>query len=636
MMRFALPTTSQTDAAAGEACPHGHVAWSRRSALRLGVSAMAGLALPPARAQAQAVLIRRGIAMHGEAALPDGAPYFAYVRPDAPKGGRLVLGAIGTFDSLNPFIVRGVAVPQMRGHVTESLMTRGQDEPFTLYGHIAESVETDDARSFATFRLDPRAAFSDGRPVTAADILMSWQVLKDRGRPNHRTYYRKVQKAEALDPRTVRFSFPDARDRELVLILGLMPVLASHTLTPESFERTSLTPLTGTGPYLASDIVAGSGLTLRRRADYWAAGAWTQKGLWNFDEIRIDYYRDANIQFEAFRKGLIDVRAETDPGRWQGGYDFPGAADGAVIRDAIPTGLPKGMAGLVFNARRQPFADIRVREALVQLFDFEWINRTLHGGAYTRTGSYFEGSELSARGRPADEAERALLAPFPGAVRADIMAGTWQPPVTDGSGRDRAGLARALDLFAAAGFRLREGRMVEASSGRPLGFELLVIGREQERLALAWQRSLERAGIALAVRLVDAAQYERRRNAYDFDMIQNLWPQSLSPGNEQSFYWGAAAADQPGTRNYMGVKNPAVDAMIAALLKARARQDFISAVRALDRVLLSGFHVVPLFHLPEQWMARWRRIARPDRQPLTGALPESWWFDPSSPPRGSD
>jgi peptide/nickel transport system substrate-binding protein len=554
-----------------------------------------------------------------------------YADPAAPKGGRLVQGVLGTFDSLNPLIVKGIAPPSIRGYVVESLMARGYDEPFTLYGLIARSVETDAQRSYVTFHLDPAAKFSDGKPVTAEDVIFSWQLLRDKGRPNHRTYYAKVAKAEALGEQAVRFDLSGSDDRELALILGLMPVLAKHAVKPETFEETSFQAPLGTGPYLVGEVDPGKSITLKRNPDYWGRDLAINRGLWNFDEVRFDYYREANSHLEAFKRGLYDLRNEHDPGRWQTAYDFPAVRDGRVLKEVLPTGVPKISSYFVFNSRRAVFSDIRVREAISLLFDFEWINHGYFFDLYQRSASYFDGSELSSHGRPADQREKALLAPFAEAVRADVLDGTWSPPVSDGSGRDRVTLKRALDLFAAAGYELRGTALVERKSGRPLTFEILVTARDEERLALLFSQSLKRAGIAARVRMVDAVQYEGRRLSYDFDMIQNRWDQSLSPGNEQAFYWGSAAADQPGTRNYMGVKSPAVDAMIAALLKAEDRGDFVAAVRALDRVLISGFYVIPLFYLPAQWVARWTTVARPATTSLYGYLPETWWREPKAP-----
>jgi peptide/nickel transport system substrate-binding protein len=574
---------------------------------------------------------RHAIAMHGAPALPAGFTRLPYANPAAPKGGRLVQGVLGTFDSLNPLIVKGIAPPSIRGYVVESLMARGYDEPFTLYGLIARSVETDAQRSYVTFHLDPAAKFSDGKPVTAEDVIFSWQLLRDKGRPNHRTYYAKVAKAEAIGEQAVRFDLSGSDDRELALILGLVPVLAKHAVKPETFEETSFQAPLGTGPYVVGEVDPGKSVTLKRNPDYWGRGLAINRGLWNFDEVRFDYYREANSHLEAFKRGLYDLRNEHDPGRWQTAYDFAAVRDGRVLKEALPTGVPKASSYFVFNTRRAVFSDIRVREAILLLFDFEWINHGYFFDLYRRSASYFDDSELSSHRRPADQREKALLAPFTEAVRADVLDGTWSPPVSDGSGRDRVTLKRALDLFAAAGYELRGTELVERKSGRPLTFEILVTARDEERLALLFSQSLKRAGITARVRMVDAVQYEGRRLTYDFDMIENRWDQSLSPGNEQAFYWGSAAADQPGTRNYMGVKSPAVDAMIAALLKAQDRGDFVAAVRALDRVLISGFYVIPLFYLPAQWIARWTTIGRPATTSLYGYLPETWWREPKAP-----
>jgi peptide/nickel transport system substrate-binding protein len=568
---------------------------------------------------------RHAIAMHGEPALGPGFHALRYANPAAPKGGRLTHGIIGTFDSLNPFIVKGLAPTQIRGYVIESLMARGYDEPFTLYGLLARTVETNADRSYVTFSIDPAAKFSDGKPVTAADVIFSWELLRDKGRPNYRTYYTKVTKAEALDARTVRFDLAGSDDRELPLILGLMPVLAKHAIDPATFEETTLDPVLGSGPYVIAEISPGRSVTLKRNPNYWGQGLPINRGFWNFDEIRSDFYRDANSHLEAFTKGLYDVRSEHDPSRWETAYNVPALRDGRIVKEAFPTGMPKGFSGLVFNTRRPVFADIRIREAITLLFDAEWVNHNFFFGRYSRSASYFEDSELSARGRPADARERALLAPFPDAVRPDVMAGTWQPPVTDGSGRDRETLKRALALFAQAGYQLVGTELRSRATGQPFSFEMLVTTKEQERIAIAFGQHLRRAGINARLRVVDAVQYDRRRISFDFDMIEYRWDQSLSPGNEQAFYWGSAAADEQGTRNYMGVKSSAADAMIAALLKAREREDFVAAVRALDRVLMSGHYVVPLFHLSEQWVARWTHVARPEATSLFGYLPETWW-----------
>jgi peptide/nickel transport system substrate-binding protein len=573
------------------------------------------------------------IAMHGKPAFPADSTAMPYANAGAPKGGRLLQGVLGTFDSLNPFIVKGLAAQSLRGYLFESLMARGYDEPFSLYGLLARTIETDDARSFVTFSLDPAARFSDGVPVAAADVIFSWQLLRDHGRPNYRTYYAKVAHAEALDERTVRFDFGGAADRELPLILGLMPILPKHAIDAARFEETTLAKPLGSGPYTVTAIDPGKSVTLKRDPNYWGRDLPINRGLWNFDELRFDYYRDANAYFEAFKTGLYDVRAETDPSRWQTGYDFPAVRDGRIVKEAFTSGLPKVNSTFVFNTRRPMFADLRVRQAISLLFDAEWINHNFFFDLYRRSTSFFDNSELSAYHRPADARELDLLAPFPGAVAASVLDGTWSPPVSDASGRDRKNLREALTLLGAAGYELNGTTLRERGGGRPFRFEIMVTNRDDERLALAFADNLKRAGIEAQVRLVDAVQYDQRRLAFDFDMMPYRWEQSLSPGNEQSFYWGSAAAEQPGTRNYMGIRSPAVDAMIAAMLAARERPDFVAAVRALDRLLMSGCYVVPLFYLPQQWVARWATLAHPDRTSLFGYLPETWWYQPKRAPQ---
>ncbi|HUO01004.1 MAG TPA: extracellular solute-binding protein [Bradyrhizobium sp.] len=574
--------------------------------------------------------------MHGAPALPANYDHMPYANPDAPKGGRLVQGLLGTFDSLNPLIVKGLPVQQVRGYgfergyVIESLMVRGNNEPFTLYGLLAKSVETDDARDFVTFHIDPRARFSDGQPVRAEDVLFSWALLRDHGRPNHRQYYSKVAKAQALDDLTVRFDFGEAHDRELPLILGLMPILPKHATDVATFEETSLKPPIGSGPYRITAVNPGTSVTFTRNPDYWGRDLPVNRGLWNFNEIRLDYYRDENAQFEAFKRGLYDFRVETEPLRWHDGYDFPAVSHGQVIRDTFKTGTPQPSEFLVFNTRRPLFSDVRVRQALTLLFDFEWVNRNYFFGLYTRAAGFFAGSELSAYGRPADDRERALLKPYASEIAPDILDGSYHLPVSDGSGRDRDTLRAALKLLSKAGYELDDTVLRQRSTKAAFTFEILVTTRDQERIALAYARDLKRAGIEVTVRPVDPVQFDQRRLDYDFDMIENRWDQSLSPGNEQWFYWGSAAADSPGTRNYMGAKSPAVDAMITALLGARQRRNFVSAVRALDRALMSGFYAIPLFNIGEQWIARWNRIERPMATSVVGYLPETWWQKPEA------
>jgi peptide/nickel transport system substrate-binding protein len=571
-----------------------------------------------------------GLAMHGVTQEQPGFTHFPYADPEAPKGGFFRFAKQGSFDSLNPLIVKGVSADGVREYVYESLMARAYDEPFTLYGLIAETVETPADRAWIEFTLNSEAKFSDGMPVSVDDVIFSHAVLRDRGRPNHRSYYKKVSKVEKTGPRSVRFTFDGSGDREMPLIMGLMPVLPSHLFTPESFETTTLESPVGSGPYVIEKVDPGKSITFKRDADYWGRDLPVNRGLYNFDKIRIDYFRDAGSMFEAFKSGLVLLRNEDDPTRWTEGYDFPALRDGRVVKEALPVETPAGMSALVFNTRRPLFADPKVRQALITLFDFEWVNRTLYHGQYARTESFFARSELSSHGRPADATERALLVPFVDAVKPSIMDGSFSFPVSDGTGQNREGRVKALKLLADAGYELRNGRLIDVETGEPFRFEILAATRAQERLLLTYARALKPVGIDARIRQVDSAQYQRRKQTYDFDMVQYFWPASLSPGNEQSFRWGSAAAKTEGSYNYAGVESEAVDAMIEALLAAENREDFVSAVRALDRVLLSGDYVVPLFYLPRQWVAYWRSLQRPHDVPLYGYQIDTWWHDPEA------
>ena len=589
--------------------------------LRLAIAAAALFLIAATALRAEPA---HGIALYGTPKEPPGFTHFPYVNADAPKGGRLTMSAYGSFDSTNPLIVRGVAANGIRDFVIESLMARGLDEPFTLYGLIAETVELPEDRGSITFHLNPKARFSDGKPITADDVLFSFNLLKEKGRPNHRTYFGKVTKAERLSDRDVRFTFESAGDREIPLILGLLPVLPNRLINPDTYEDTSLEAPIGSGPYRVGKIDPGRSITFERDPNYWGKDLPVNRGRFNFDQIRFDYFREGSVMFEAFKTGQVDLWAEDDPRRWANGYDFPAVKEGRVVKRAFDIGLPAGMTALVFNTRRKVFADARVREALIYLFDFEWINRTLYAGLYSRTQSYFERSILASDGRPADARERELLSHYPSAVKSAIMDGTYRFPTTDGSGRNRQNQDQAFRLLKEAGYTLKDGKLIGAD-GNQLSFEILAASTSQEALLLNFARDVERLGIEVKLRVVDGAQYQARLTNYDYDMIQNTWPSSLSPGNEQLFRWSTAAATTPGTYNFAGVENPAADAMIGAMLSAATEDGFVSSVRALDRVLLSGDYVIPLFYTPKQWVAYWTRLKQPDTTPLFGYNVESWW-----------
>jgi peptide/nickel transport system substrate-binding protein len=567
-----------------------------------------------------------GIAMHGRPALDAGFAHFLSVNPAAPRGGRLNLGVQGTFDSLNPFTIKGAVVQGMREYVFESLLARSPDEPFTLYGLIAETVEVPADRGSITFHLRQQARFSDGQPITADDVVASLALLKEKGLPYHRSYYRKVVEANVLDRHTVRFVFDTTGDRELPLIMGLMPVLPRHRYTLESFDRSTLEPPIGSGPYVVASVDPGRAITYRRNPDHWARSLNVMQGRFNFDEVRYEYFRDGNSLFEAFKAGDIDVRAEDDPGRWAQGYHIPAVDDGRIVMREFPSGLPAGMSAMVFNTRKPVFADVRVRRALTLAFDFSWVNRNLYHSLYKRTESLFQRSHLASTGRPADATERALLAPFPDAVPGDILEGRLRfPDSREGSNRDN--LKHASALLRDAGYVIDRDTLVNQATRQPLRFEFLTTTRGQERLLLAYKETLDQLGIKISIRQVDSSQYWSRLKTFDFDMIQTTWRASLSPGNEQANRWSSVAADVPGSLNYAGVRSAAADAMIDALLKASTNEEFTSAVRALDRVILAGDYMIPLFHVQGQWIAYWRRVRPPERTALFGVDFDTWWLE---------
>ena len=595
-----------------------------RTLLVAVLSGRASLAIGTAAAEP-----RHGIAMHGEPALPPDFAHFPYVNPDAPKGGRVDYAVQGSFDSLNPLIVQGDAarglLDQAFGNtVFDTLLMRSRDEAFTLYPLLAETVETDDERTFVEFTLDARARFSDGTPVTPEDVIFTMELYRDKSRPLYQRWIKAVGKMEKVGERGVRFTFNESADRETPLLLALLPILPKHATDAATFDKSTLKPLVASGAYIVDKVRPGELLLLKRRPDYWAKDIPSKIGFDNYDEIRINYIRDENTMFEAFKKGVVDVHLETDTGRWATGYGFPAAIDGRVVKDTFDTGLPSGMLGFVMNTRRPVFKDRAVRAALAGLFDFEWANKNLFNDAFTRTKSYFDGSELSAHGNPASAAEQVLLASFPDAVLPEVMAGTWSPPQSDGSGRDRAFLKRGFDALKAAGYEMKDGSLVGPDE-RPLAFEILLNGNASVPISVAWQRTLERLGIQVAIRSVDSAQYLQRQQTYDYDVILQSYTSSLSPGGEQVGRWGSSSRDVDGTFNFAGVADPAVDAMLDALVRARSREDFVTAVRAYDRVLISGSYVVPLYHRPEQWIARWSHIRHPDATPLYGYQLPTWW-----------
>jgi microcin C transport system substrate-binding protein len=567
-----------------------------------------------------------GLSMYGDLKYPPGFKNFAYANPAAPKGGDIKVAAIGTFDTLNPFILKGVAAANL-STTFDSLTVNSADEPFSEYGQIAESVETPADRSWVAFTLRPEARFHDGSPITVDDVIWTLETLKAKGHPFYRSYYQQVQKAEKIGERKVRFTFAQGENRELPLIVGQMAIMSKAYWAKRDFEKTTLEPVLGSGAYKVDSIEPGRSITYRRVKDYWAAKLPTNVGRENFDTIRVDYYRDATVALEAFKAGQYDFRQENSSKNWATAYTGPAMTQGLIKKEEIKNEVPTGMQAYVFNERRQFFKDRRVREAIGYAFDFEWTNKHLFYGAYTRTNSYFSNSELASRGLPSGD-ESKVLEPFRGKVPDDVFTKEYEPPKTDGSGNVRAELAKALQLLTAAGWTVKGQRLVNAK-GEPMQFEVLQNDPQFERITLPFTKNLERLGIQARVRTVDTAQYQNRLDNFDFDMTIVVWAQSLSPGNEQRDLWHSSTADVPGSRNYAGIKDPVVDKLIDLVIAAPDRAALVARTRALDRVLLWGFHVIPHFHIQAFRVAYWDKFGRPATAPKYSLGFDTWWVDPT-------
>lgn len=548
------------------------------------------------------VLADSAISMHGDAKYRPGFTHLDYANPEARPGGTLRLAMTGSFDNLNPYSVRG-----NRGTgftlTGESLLGRSWDEPFALYGLIAEDVRTPADRSWVEFRLNPLAHWNNGKPITVDDVLFSWQELRDHGRPNHRTYYKKVTRAVAVGDSTVRFEFDmsDGGDREMPLIMGLMPILCKAWWQERDVSAPSLEIPVTSGPYKLTAVEPGRKLTYTRDAGYWGNDLAFNKGQWNFDTITYDYYRDDDIALEAFKAGAYDLRREQDPVKWLSGYNIPAVDNGEIIKLEAPNARPEPIRGFIFNTRHALFADVRVRDALTYALDFEWMNKALFGGIYRRAASIYPNSELADNSTPL--------------------------PSTDASGPGgmRENYRHAVELLKAAGWQLKNGVM--QNNGQPLQFEILLSSPDDEKIALEFARSLKRIGITANVRTVDSAQYQARMTGFDYDMTINFWSSTLSPGNEQVYYWGSAAADTQGSRNYAGIKDPAIDALASSIAASASRGELVSRARALDRAIMQGHYVIPLYYLGRDLVAYRSTLQRPDITPVYGVLPEqTWWF----------
>ena len=592
-----------------------------------GLGASLGTAILGAgpRARAEVSASGHAIALRGDPALSAEFRHFPYAEPNARRGGRLVLGVQGTFDSLNPLVVNGNASEAVPHFVLQTLMMRSRDEPFTLYALLAERIELSAARDLVTFHLSPKACFADGEPVTAEDVAFTFELLKAKGRPFFRAVASQVKTVKIIDGGTIAFDLQGSFNRETPLSLALLPVLPRHATDAAGFANTTLKPQLGSGPYRVDEVKPGSMIALGRNPNFWARDLPALAGFYNVDEIRYEFYRDANSLFEAFKAGLVDLRFEDEPGRWAQGYDFPAVRAGRIVRETIPIRLPAGMNGFAFNSRRDIFADKRVRLALGYLFDFEWVNANLFFGAYRRTAGFFDGSELSSIGRRASAGEMTLLAPYREEIPAEVLDGSWRPVVSDGSGRDRALDEKALSLLESAGFAASSGKLRSLRDGKPLEFEIIATSQSQERLALNYASSLSRIGITARVRRVDEVQFWRRMQRFEFDMVQFNWAASPSPGNELPNRWSSAAADREGSLNYAAVRSKAVDICIEAALDAASLSEFTDAVRALDRALIAGAYVVPLYHASESWLARSANVLHPTYTPLFGFSVDTVW-----------
>jgi len=577
-----------------------------------------------------------GISMHGTPALTPDFKHFPYVNPDVKKGGRISYGVVGSFNNLNPFIIRGKRTtargmwdPEFGNFVVESLMIRSKDEPFTMYGLLAETVEWDDARSFIQFNLNPKARWSDGKPVTPEDVVFTFELMRDHGAPPFSTRLvagktALVEKMEKVGQRSVRFTLSKDASRELPLLLALSPILPKHATKVDGFEQTTLTPLLGSGPYLVKQIKPGEKIVYKRDQNYWAKDLPSKVGIDNYDEVSIEYFLQESSLFEAFKKGEIDLYQEGSPAKWKRSYDFPAITSGAVVKESFKPRLPANMFAMVFNARRPLFADPKVREGLILAFDFEWVNRSLFENAYTRTQSFWQNSILSSLDVPASPLELQLLGDARNRLSPEVLSGKYRLPVTDGSGRDRKVLRLAFDHFKSAGYKIAGGRML-GPDDKPLAFEILAQNQDQEKIALAYQRNLAALGIVATIRTVEDAQYQERTQTFDYDMILKTYAASLSPGIEQITRWGTRTRDIQGSDNFAGVSNPDIDRMIRHILTAKNEDEFEAAVRAHDRLLVSGHYLVPLYHIGEQWVARRKYIGHPEYLPLYGVYLPAWW-----------
>ncbi|MCO7577348.1 MULTISPECIES: extracellular solute-binding protein [Pseudomonas] len=591
----------------------------RTSGLLFGVIACCAQAAP-----------QHALTLYNEAPkYPANFQHFDFVNPDAPKGGTFRMAGFGSFDSLNPFISKGVP-EQNIGLIYDTLMAQSLDEPFTEYGLVAGKIEKAPDNSWVRFYLRPEARFNDGQPIRAEDVVFSFQTLMSAGSPLYRGYYADVDQVIAEDPLRVLFKFKHSNNRELPLILGQLTVLPKHWWESRDFAKSNLEVPLGSGPYRVTAVKAGRSIRYERVKDYWGRDLPVNRGFYNFDVITSDYYRDNTVALEALKAGQFDYWLEMSAKNWANAYNTPAVAQGRLIKEQIANGNPTGMQGFVFNTRRPLFQDVRVRHALSLLLDFEWSNKQLFNGAYTRTRSYFENSEMAATGLPGPE-ELAILEPLRGKIPPQVFDQAFSPSVCDGSGMIRAQQRQAYQLLQEAGWRIVDDKMVDAQ-GKPVVIEFLLAQTEFERVLLPFKRNLADLGIDLVIRRVDVSQYITRVRSRDFDMIVGSFPQSNSPGNEQREFWMSSSADKPGSRNYIGLKDPAIDTLVESLINADSRASLVAHARALDRVLQWGYYVIPNWHIKTWRVAYWDHIGHPQVAPKYDIGINTWWIKPDAKP----
>src|SRR3954447_2463077 len=594
----------------------------------LGLAFLVGVGGPTVLTAPASAAPSHGLSLFGDLKYGPDFKNFEYANPDAPKGGSMRLAAIGTFDSLNPYIVKGVAAAGI-GQTFDTLMLSSEDEPGSEYGLVAESADLAPDRKSVLYTLRKEARFHDGSPITPEDVIWTFNTLREKGQPMYRSYYGDIEKVEADGERGIRFHFKSTENRELPQIVGQMPILSKKYWEGRDFTKTTLDAPLGSGPYKVEAVDPGRSITYRRVPDYWAAALPVRKGRNNVDQIHYDYYRDGTIALEALKAGQYDVRLENSSKAWATGYDGPALRQGLLKKEEIPNELPRGMQGFGYNLRRPLFQDPLVRQALAYAFDFEWSNKNLFYDAYKRTRSYFDNSELAATGLPQGE-ELKILEPFRGKIPDEVFTKEYNPPKYDGSGNIRDGLREALKLLKEAGWSFKNEKLVNDKTGQPFDFEILLSDPQMERIVLPFAKNLERMGITAHVRTVDTAQYEKRMETFDFDMTVVVFGQSLSPGNEQREYWGSKSADEDGSPNPLGIKNPVVDEVVEQLIRSPDRASLIAHIHALDRVLQYGYYVIPNFHSTAFWVAYWDKFRRPEVSPKYGLGIDTWWVDPKA------